>query len=204
MVTFPTSDITFRETADANYKWVMSTNNFTGVVNAADLSGCHGVVNWTGSSNNLLTDPGNKIQIYEAGDLSTDLQNLISARIEWMDTYNSAEVTNIISDVNVSLQNRVGAMAQSDGRAVQAALTAFENAPSQTTYDALTTAYSQISGDKITLSPGEKFRLKCIESARGYLAYTTNTQKADANKPTLAGSGNSTLPTLTEDGVYLD
>lgn len=205
MVLFPTSDITFRETTDENYKWVMSTNNFTGVVNAADISGCHGVVNWTGAGNNLLTDGGNKFQIYEAGDLSSDLQNLISARVEWKDSYNSTEVANIVNEVNLSLVNhRVGAIAESEARTVQAALTAFENAPSRDTYAALTTAYSQVGSERITLSAGEKFRLKCIESVRGYLAYTTNTAKADANKPTLAGSGNSNLPTLTEEGVYLD
>ncbi|MDY4030545.1 MAG: hypothetical protein SOY69_04945 [Alloprevotella sp.] len=199
MVDLPSSNIAFKATGNATYPWMISTNNWTGAVNVADTYGCHGIVNWTGGKDNK-TDEGNILQIYEAGDLSTDLQKLISARIEWMDTYNSAK-----NEVNLSLVNhRVGAITESGARIVQAALTAFENELSQTTYDALTTAYSQAVSERITLSAGEKFRLKCIESARGYLAYTTNTAKADANKPTLAGSGNSSLPTLTEDGVYLD
>ena len=194
LVMFPSNGITLKPSGNSTYTWVMSTNNFVGALNAANTSGCHGVVNWTGGNANL-TDGGNIYQICEAGDLSTDIQTTIANRITWGPVY-----TTIKEEADIASDTRMGALTVASGATISAACTAFEANPNGETYAAMQSAYS--AGERTTLSAGEKFTVKCIEDSRGYLVYSTVDGKGSETIANLAGTANASLPSLTDDGVY--
>ncbi|MCI7644774.1 MAG: hypothetical protein MSS47_00465, partial [Bacteroidales bacterium] len=196
MVDLPSSNIAFKATGNATYPWMISTNNWTGAVNVADTYGCHGIVNWTGGKDNK-TDEGNILQICEAGELPEATQQLIAQRISWMDYYN--RVASALQSYNT---NRVGSIDEASKSTLETTKSAFDADVTEDNYNAMVQAYNGIS--RITLAPGEKFQLRCIESSRGLLAYSTDTNKASADKPTLAGSTKAELPSLTDEGLYLD
>ena len=194
LVLFPSNGITLKPSGNSTYTWVMSTNNFVGALNAANTSGCHGVVNWTGGNANL-TDGGNIYQICEAGDLSTDIQTTIANRITWGPVY-----TTIKEEADIASDTRMGALNAASGATISAACTAFEENPNEETYAAMQSAYS--AGERTTLSAGEKFTVKCIEDSRGYLVYSTVDGKGSETIANLAGTTNASLPSLTDEGVY--
>ncbi len=60
-----TNPVEIRTSGNSDYGFAFSTNG-KGALNAAQTTGCHGVVNWTGGYNNL-SDAGNIYQIVEVG-----------------------------------------------------------------------------------------------------------------------------------------
>ncbi len=190
MVSIPTSNISFKATGNDTYPWMISTNNWTGAVNAARTSGCHGIVNWTDGANNK-TDGGNILQICEAGDLSTDTQTAIR----------TAFITLISNEITNASDTRVGAMTTTGVDNLNTLKAAYDANPSDETLSSLYTAYAACS--RVTLAAGEKFKVKCIEDSRGYLAYSANTTGAGNTVPTLAGAshGNFAFPGINDEGV---
>lgn len=73
LVSNPTNDVEIRtpNTASAAYPFVFSTNRWA--LNAAQTSGCHGVVSWEGGYN-ILNDPGNVFKVAAVGDLTAEMK----------------------------------------------------------------------------------------------------------------------------------
>ena len=198
LVLFPTNGINLKPSGNSTYTWVMSTNNFTGALNAANTNGCHGIVNWNGGKDNL-TDAGNVYQICEAGDLTTDILTTITNRFTWGPTWGPVYNT-IKEEVAKASDTRVGALNTASGTLVSNACTAFEANLNEESYAAMQSAYS--AGERTTLSAGEKFTVKCVEDSRGYLVYSTVDGKGSETIANLAGTTNQTLPALNDEGVY--
>lgn len=198
----PTNAIALKPSNNADYVWIMSTNDFRGALNAANISNTHGVVNWTGGNNNT-TDLGNVYQITEVGDLSTETQTYISNMIAWgpkyWEAYNlSAAATNepvMVGELSTEAGNNIGL-----------ACITFSFTPNETNYNTLvsTLEANNIDANKITLAAGEIFKIKCIESVRGYLAYSTVEGKGSETKAWLAQTNNANHPSLTDQGAYTD
>ena len=198
----PTNAIALKPSNNADYVWIMSTNDFGGALNAANISNTHGVVNWTGGKDNT-TDDGNVYQITEVGDLSTETQTYISNMIAWgpkyWEAYNlsaaAGDQTVRVGDLSAEARNNIG----------HAAFT-FSYTPNETNYNTLisTLEANNIDANKIKLAAGEIFKIKCIESVRGYLAYSTVEGKGSETKAWLAQTNNANHPSLTDVGAYTD
>ena len=191
----PTNDIKIKYTANSAYAFMMSCNNGSGAINLTSAVGNYGVLNWNGGYSHP-EDVGNQFQFLEVGDLSAETKALIAERTPWTSGYsNITYAVNNVSDVNVS------AIPTAKQQTVADAKTAFENNPSTDTYNAMISAYES---NKITLAAGEIFKIKCIESSRGYLAYSTVDGKGSATNAWLAETGNANHPSLTDEGAYTD
>lgn len=192
LVAFPSNGIYLKPSGNSTYTWVMSTNNFTGALNAANTSGCHGVVNWTGGSKNL-TDGGNVYQICEAGDLSSDIQSTISKRIAWGPEY--TKITNALTTTSDVI---VGAISTSAAEDLTTKCDALLASPSDDTYNAMVSAYQ---GAVVTLSEGDVFTIRCADTDRGYLAYSSTHSTTHAYLAGTGGSWATKFPSITDEGV---
>lgn len=193
LVALPSNGITLKPSASPTYTWVMSTNNFGGVLNAAQTGGCHGVVNWTGAGNQLLTDGGNIFQICEAGDLSEAIQSQIVQYIAWGPEY--TKISNALATTSDVL---VGAISTSAAENLQAKCDAFLASPSENTYNEMVSAYE---GAPVTLSEGDVFTIQCAQTDRGYLAYSSTHSTTYAYLAGTGGTWESKFPAITADGV---
>ena len=198
----PTNAIALKPSNNADYVWIMSTNNFVGALNAANISNTHGVVNWTGGNNNT-TDLGNVYQITEVGDLSTETQTYISNMIAWGPKYWEAYNLSAAATTEPVM---VGELSTEAGNNIGLACGTFSFTPNETNYNTLvsTLEANNIDANKITLAAGEIFKIKCIESVRGYLAYSTVEGKGSETKAWLAQTNNANHPSLTDVGAYTD
>ena len=198
----PTNAIALKPSNNADYVWIMSTNNFDGALNAANIANQHGLVNWTGGKDNT-TDAGNVYQITEVGDLSTETQTYISNMIAWGPKYWEAyNLSAAATDETVM----VGDLSAEAGNNIGLACGTFLFTPNETNYNTLvsTLEANNIDANKVTLSVGETFKIKCIESSRGYLAYSTVDEKGSETSAWLAETGNANHPSLTDEGAYTD
>ena len=198
----PTNAIALKPSNNADYVWIMSTNNFVGALNAANISNTHGVVNWTGGNNNT-TDLGNVYQITEVGDLSTETQTYISNMIAWGPKYWEAYNLSAAATTEPVM---VGELSTEAGNNIGLACGTFSFTPNETNYNTLvsTLEANNIDANKIKLAAGEIFKIKCIESVRGYLAYSTVEEKGSETNAWLAQTNNANHPSLTDDGAYTD
>ncbi len=146
-------------------------------------------------------DPGNKFQITEVGAAEESLVTSIKKRIEQAPIVVAAQ--NI---VNGASDNRVGSYKTSAVANLSSALSAFNRDMSESNFTAVETEYNTLianSDAKVTLSAGEKFTLKCIEDARGYLVYSTVEGKGSETEPWVAGTNYSSQPdNVDAEGVY--
>ena len=119
-----------------------------------------------------------------------------------------AEVRGIIADTK-----RVGTEAYTDVTALQTALSAYESEQSADNLTALQTELNNLKADgtkaTVTLSAGEKFRVQCFDTGRGWMAYSTAEGKAHETNVMLAGTQNNAgwaekYPALDAEGVYAD
>ena len=192
----PTNDIKIKYTANSAYAFIMSCNNGSGAINLNSNVGNFGVLNWNGGYNGHLDDAGNQFQFIEVGDLSAETKALIAERTPWTSAYvNTTYAVNNPSDVYVNAIPNASLQTVSDAKS------AFESNPSTATYEAMVSAYES---NKIKLAAGEIFKIKCIESVRGYLAYSTVEGKGSETKAWLAQTNNANHPSLTDDGAYTD
>lgn len=191
----PTNDIKIKYSANSAYAFVLSCNNETGAININASVNSHGVLNWNGGYSHP-EDVGNQFQFLEVGDLSAETKALIAERTPWANTY-----YNITYAVTNPSDVYVNAIPTAKKGTVADAKTAFENNPSTDTYNAMISAYES---NKITLAAGEIFKIKCIESVRGYLAYSTVEEKGSETNAWLAQTNNANHPSLTDDGAYTD
>lgn len=191
----PTNDIKIKYSANSAYAFVLSCNNETGAININASVNSHGVLNWNGGYSHP-EDVGNQFQFLEVGDLSAETKTLIAERTPWANTY-----YNITYAVTNPSDVYVNAIPTAKKGTVADAKTAFENNPSTDTYNAMISAYES---NKITLAAGEIFKIKCIESVRGYLAYSTVEEKGSETNAWLAQTNNANHPSLTDDGAYTD
>ena len=198
----PTNAIALKPSNNADYVWIMSTNDFVGALNVADTWGQHGVVNWTGGNNNT-TDLGNVYQITEVGDLSTETQTYISNVIAWTPKYWEAynlsaaagDQTVRVGDLSAEARNNIG----------HAAFT-FSYTPNETNYNTLvsTLEANNIDANKIKLAAGEIFQIQCKDTSRGYLAYSTVDGKSSETNAYIAGATGwaTKFPAIDAQGVY--
>lgn len=153
-------------------------------------------------------DPGNKFQITEVGAAEKSLVTSIKKRIEQAPIVVAAQ--NIVDGAS---DNRVGSYKSSAVVNLSSALSAFNSDMSENNFTVVETEYNTLvanSDAKVTLSAGEKFVLKCIEDARGYLVYSTVEEKGSETEPWVAGGFNpnnlqsySAQPDdVDADGVY--
>ena len=192
----PTNDIKIKYSANSAYAFVLSCNNETGAININASVNSHGVLNWNGGYNGHLDDAGNQFQFIEVGDLSAETKALIAERTPWTSAYvNTTYAVNNPSDVYVNAIPNASLQTVSDAKS------AFESNPSTATYEAMVSAYES---NKIKLAAGEIFKIKCIESVRGYLAYSTVEGKGSETKAWLAQTNNANHPSLTDVGAYTD
>ena len=198
LMNIPRNGISIKASNNGIYNWVLSVNNFTGALNLADTEGCHGVVNWNGGKGNL-EDFGNIFEIIEVGDLASDLQTTLATQTAWIPQY-----TTIFNAAAAANDTYVGAMTTAAGAAVNNTCINFYLSPSQETYDAMVASYNENASKLVTLAAGEIFKIKCIESSRGYLAYSTVDGKGSATNAWLAQTGNANHPSLTDEGAYTD
>ena len=192
----PTNDIKIKYTANSAYAFIMSCNNGSGAINLNSNVGNFGVLNWNGGYNGHLDDAGNQFQFIEVGDLSAETKALIAERTPWKSAYvNTTYAVNNPSDVYVNAIPNASLQTVSDAKS------AFESNPSTATYEAMVSAYES---NKIKLAAGEIFKIKCIESVRGYLAYSTVEEKGSETNAWLAQTNNANHPSLTDQGAYTD
>lgn len=199
MVDMATNAVEIRTVSTVSgYHFMLSTNG-TGALNVADRDGCHGVVNWGGGYNEK-DDKGNafKIQRVESVTLSDEQQSAIAKKIVLCAARAAVAAA---SDV------RVGLYPTSCVADLSSALDAYNSTPSDDNLTAVETAYTKYQNDDTkvanTLSAGEKFVLKCIDSNRGYLVYSTVESKGAEAEPWVAGSGYTTSqPAIDAEGVY--
>lgn len=200
LVLFPTNDMEIRDctSESVEYCFKLSTNG-TGALNCALTNNCHGVVNWNGGYNN--NDAGNRYQIIEIGDLSTDDQTTIQTKIEWGINYKTAH--NLCSEASPTV---VGAYTPTSCGELSNAVVGFYLLPNQANYNTMMTEYNNVINNesRVTLSKGEKFTVKCIDTSRGYLVYSTVANKGSETNAYLAGASSysSYIPGLEDAGVY--
>ena len=104
-----------------------------------------------------------------------------------------------------STGTRVGAYSATDVAALKEALRNYNDDNSDANLREVELAYIDVKahGTKVTLRANEKFVLKCKDTNRGYLVYSTVSGKGSATQPYLASTNQSTVhPALTDDGVY--
>ena len=200
LVDTPTNSIEIRKASTVTgYPFMFSTNG-AGALNVADTRGCHGVVNWSGGYNSK-DDKGNAYQIIEVDVLSGDLQNTISAKID-----QGAVLVPARAAVANASNTRVGAYTTAAVQALSEKLRAYDANATTETFEAVKTAYNSlvVGGKKVTLSAGDIFTVKCFDTARGYMVYSTVEGKGSEIYPYLAGASSSysKLPSLTATGVY--
>ena len=195
LVDTPTNSIEIRkESTVTDYPFMFSTNG-AGALNVADTGGCHGVVNWSGGYN-AKADKGNAYQIIEVAVLSTDLQNTISAKID-----QGAVLVPARAAVDNASNTRVGAYTTDAVRDLSEKLRAYDANATTGTFEAVKTAYNSLvaNGEKVTLSPGDKFTIQCVDTGRGYMVYSANNSDT---RPTLAATTWNGFPALNGAGVH--
>ena len=198
LVDTPTNSIEIRkESTVTDYPFMFSTNG-AGALNVADTRGCHGVVNWSGGYN-VKTDAGNAYQIIEVADLSTELQNTISEKID-----QGAVLIPARAAVAKASDTRVGVYTTAAVQTLSEKINAYDATPTTETFEAVETAYNSLvaTGEKVTLSADEKFTLQCVETGRGYMIYSTVEGNGSEDYPNVAGSTWSWDPELTDEGVH--
>lgn len=198
LVEIPTNDVEIRSSSNATYNFVLSTNG-TGALNAANIAGCHGVVNWSGGYNNL-TDGGNIYQITEVGALDAETKAIIEERINAGAVLAPArQAVENASDVLVGAYTTVAVATLSEK------LVAYDASATTETFEAVKTAYNDLltNGAKVTLSAGEIFMVKCLDTNRGYMVYSTVEGKGSETQAYLAGTNNANKhASLDADGIY--
>ena len=198
LVDMPTNAIEIRSSSDATYNFVLSTNG-TGALNAANTTGCHGVVNWNGGYNNL-TDGGNIYLISAVADLDAQLKALIEEKL------NAAEVlAPARAAVESASTTLVGAYTPDAVTELSAALAAYDADETSDNFNAVKTAYDALltSGEKVALAAGEQFTVKCVENTRGYMVYSTVEGKGSETQAYLAGSSYTNYhAAIDAEGIY--
>lgn len=198
LVEIPTNAVEIRPSSNNTYNFVLSTNG-TGALNAADTNGCHGVVNWTGGYNNL-TDGGNIYQITEVGELDAATKAIIEERIDAAAVLIPArQAVENASDVHV------GAYTTAAVATLSEKLDAYDANATTETFEAVKTAYNDLltNGAKVTLGAGEIFRVKCLDTNRGYMVYSTVEGKGSETQAYLAGTNKAEFhASLDADGIY--
>ncbi|MGM9633784.1 MAG: hypothetical protein ACI3YA_05090 [Alloprevotella sp.] len=197
LMNIPRNALSIKASNNGIYNWVLSVNNFTGALNVAETSGCHGLVNWNGGAGDL-SDKGNIYEIIEVGDLASDIQTTLATQTAWIPQY-----TTIFNDVAAASDTYVGAMTTTAGAAVNSTCINFYYSPTQETYDAMVQAYND--AERVTLAAGEKFQIQCTSTDRGYLAYSTVDGKSSETNAYIAGAGGSwatKFPAIDAQGVY--
>lgn len=201
LVGLPTNSIQIRSSSNSTYNFVLSTNG-TGALNVADTQGCHGVVNWTGGYNNL-TDGGNVYQIIEVGDLDEGRKTQISILINMGEILAGAQAA-----VDGASNTLVGAYTEASVAALTENLDCYDAATSTVDgpkFNALREAYDALleNGEKVTLSEGDVFTVKCVDTNRGYMVYSTVEGKGSETQVYLAGTTNTTHhAAIDAEGVY--
>lgn len=200
------TDMEIRTTSTvANYPFMLSTNR-SGALNAANISGQHGVVNWSGGYGST-GDTGNAFQFIEAGSLSSDIQAQIAGRITYAETYRNAYTLNSNIASSTSDNTLVGnCIYDADAysteiTALSTALSNFTTASTDANGQALTTAYNALAPyvSRVILENGEIFKIKCTTAERGYLAFY-NAQVTYDGSTTFEGSTTLTLAGVTASG----
>ena len=197
LMNIPRNALSIKASNNGIYNWVLSVNNFTGALNVAETSGCHGLVNWNGGAGDL-SDKGNIYEIIEVGDLASDIQTTLATQTAWIPQY-----TTIFNEVPAASDTYVGAMTAAAGAAVGNTCVNFYYSPTQETYDAMVQAYND--AERVTLAAGEKFQIQCTSTDRGYLAYSTVDGKSSETNAYIAGAGGNwaiKFPAINAEGVY--
>ena len=200
LVGLPTNAMEIRSTNEsAEYNFKLSTNG-SGALNAANTSNCHGIVNWNDGYNRR--DDGNRYQILEIGNISSETKTKIENRLRWAEGYWNAYNLAAIASNEV-----YGAYTPAALFNLSNYVYTFSVNLNQNDYDIMMTEYNSVleNGARVTLSKGEKFTVKCIDTSRGYLVYSTVENKGSDTNAYLAGAGSSYnryIPGLNDAGVY--
>ena len=150
---------------------------------------------------NNATDGGSLMTLTAVDGGTTTFATQISAA-------NQAILNAVLVPARSMAQNstgtRVGAYLATDVADLKTALSNYDSEQSNANLAAVETAYNHVitNGTKVTLSANEKFVLKCKDTNRGYLVYSTVPDKGSETRPYLASTNNNTHPTLTDNGVY--
>ena len=198
LVYMPTNSIEIRSSNDATYNFVLSTNG-TGALNAANTDGCHGVVNWTGGYSNL-TDGGNIYQIFEVADLKAETKSIIEERVNVGVVLSAAQAA-----VYGASNTLVGAYTKASVALLEEKLEAYNTDKSEDNFNALKEAYDDFleNGEKVALSEGEVFTVKCVEDSRGYMVYSTVEGKGSETQVYLAGTNKTEYHApINAEGIY--
>lgn len=199
LVEIPTNAVEIRSSSNSTYNFVLSTNG-TGALNVAATAGCHGVVNWADGYNNL-TDGGNIYQITEVGALDAETKAIIEERINAGAVLAPArQAVENASDVLVGAYTTVAVATLSEK------LEAYDASATTETFEAVKTAYNDLLANndaKVTLSAGEIFRVKCLDTNRGYMVYSTVEGKGSETQAYLAGTNRTEYHASSDaEGIY--
>ena len=198
LVEKPTNSIEIRSSNDKTYNFVLSTNG-KGALNAADTDGCHGVVNWTGGYSDL-TDGGNIYQIIEIADLAEATKAKILESINIALVVDAAQAA-----VDIASNTLVGAWTTASVETLTEKLNAYKEENTPDNFNALKEAYDVLleNGEKVALSEGEVFTVKCVEDSRGYMVYSTVEGKGSDTQVYLAGTNRTEYhAAINAEGVY--
>ena len=197
LVEMPTNGIEIRTSNNATYNFVLSTNG-TGALNCAATYNCHGVVNWTGGYYNL-EDGGNIYLITEVGDLDADLKATIEERLEVGVTLSEAQA--IVAGAS---DTRVGAYKSESVADLATALANYNENQTSDNFNFVKNELAALSeNDKVTLSAGEIFTIKCLDTNRGYMVYSTVEGKGSETQVYLAGTNRAEFHAKIDDaGIY--
>ena len=198
LVEKPTNSIEIRSSNDKTYNFVLSTNG-KGALNAAETQGCHGVVNWTGGYSNL-EDGGNIYKIIEIDDLADETKAKILESINIALVVDAAQAA-----VDIASNNLVGAWTTTSVETLTEKLNAYKEENTPDNFNALKEAYDYLleNGEKVALSEGEVFTVKCVEDSRGYMVYSTVGGKGSDTQVYLAGTNKTEYhAAINAEGVY--
>lgn len=147
-------------------------------------------------------DGGNAIAVAEAGDLDAQMQALIKTKIEIFTTIIPARAA-----VEGASNSRVGAYTFDAVYDLSEALDAYDKEETTDNFNAVKNAYEALvaGGEKVELTAGEIFTVKCLDTNRGYMAYSTIEGKGSETKAYLAGTNKAEYhPAADAEGAYTE
>ena len=149
------------------------------------------------------SDNGSAWQIIDNSENITEGLDALAKVEEYVAKY---EIINTVTPIVESASDtRVGAYTPASVTALSAKLETYKANMTEENHSALEEAYNELlaNGEKVTLSAGEKFTVKCFDSSRGYMVYSTVEGKGSDTNVYLAGSNYTNYhASIDAEGIY--
>jgi len=201
-----TTSLTFKVSDVSTHPIMFSTDGGNGAANHTfeSFGGNNkaGLINWAGGFSDT-TDNGNVHKVTIVGAIDDETLATITKKVEQYE--NVEEIKDFVATVQAN-QNVVGQYTAASLAPLTEAIEQYKTEGTDESYNAVVEQYNSVreNGEKVTLEPGEKFTIKCYDTNRGYMVYSTVEEKGSEEKPYLAGASSvyTKLPAIDAEGVY--